>query len=252
MAEKTVRQHFDDVFAMLRSQGDRLASLEKENAKLTQELAKAKAKSSSTENRMLFNGRLGTRLYADQPDMIAVEYTHVEKMEPDAAGSYFGETDGNFHKDLKFPEINEYFLWAIDFALVKPDVPAEAGFTNTGLLNSFLCLSAKEVGLYPFALGAAETDWRYPGRDFFYGVSLKSGTSKLNNDAKRPSSDLVRPYGYVFPEDICLPKGYSVRVDAKPISSNNAWDAGETQGWDLYVILRMYEMIDVKLFKKGK
>lgn len=248
--KKTVQELFDDAFKLIRLQEKKVSDFErqlKEQKEQNEALLRRMAYSGSGDapKTVGFTQRLGMRL---NPQKIPIDYHHIEKLIPSSGQAFFGETEAVFQKEIKLPEINTYYLWAIDFALVKPD----AQESNSGLLNSFLCKSAQEIPMYPFPpVPVTELDWRYVGRDFFWGLSIKSGNRKLNNESLRPSSDCIKPYGYVLPEDLVIPKSHTIRIEAKPIATNNAWNAGTPQYYDLYVILRMYELMEYDSYITG-
>ena len=198
----------------------------------------AEQKDQKPESRVISVGRLGRELF---PGRYVRETVKSAILTPDTDDDAYGQTEAVVSAEIDIPANEDTFLWGVDFSLYKQVVEG-----NVGLRNTWLPISGETVALYPFALGVAETDWRYTGRDFEWAMGEAFGKAMLQDEGVwRPSTDCRRDrYGYVLAEDYYLKGGTKFFVKARPLGSLNMWDLEEQQQYMLQVHLRCYEMIE--------
>lgn len=183
-------------------------------------------------------GRLGRLRY---PDRQSRPSDKILLMRPAGDEETTSDNNGeNLEARFKFPANRYTFWWATDFALYK-----KGEDPNIGLRNTFVSISGESVGLYPHTTPAGEITWRYPGRDFQWGIYDNYGENGFQGqDNLRPSSDCRRsPYGYVFPEEVEISFDDEIHVKASLLGTTNPFDGSVSQNYDLYAILRCYEMV---------
>lgn len=181
-------------------------------------------------------GRIGR---ARHPGLVPREIVYSVVMKKGSGESTaFGNDQSEVSAEILISNKTPTFLWAVDFALKKPN-----SAPNVGLVEEFLPLSARDVPLYPYSTPVGQIDWRFTGKSFSWGIYENSGKIGFqgSQDALRPSSDCIRPYGYVLPEEWELTGGDKFVIKAQPEGGINAW-TGEPQTFQLQAILRCYEM----------